>query len=122
VKFLDYSSVSIFRRNSFDKLPSYIAVTSQEESQVFIGIIEEIPQAPYFKISTLPKNTIYNTPRLLYPNDECLIQYCNIEGVTWRAKNQLILVSDKSKPVQGTACIETDQSIHYFTLPEHLTD
>lgn len=97
-------------------------MTSQEDSQVFIGIISEIRQAPYFKISTLPKNTIYNMPRRIQSNDDCLVQYCNIEGVGWRGKNQLIIISDKAKTIQDAACIEKDQSIHYFSLPEHLTD
>jgi hypothetical protein len=61
-------------------------------------------------------------PRDVQSKEECLIQYCNIEGVAWRSKDQLIIVSDKAKVDQDAACIEKDQSIHYFVLPEHLTD
>jgi len=32
------------------------------------------------------------------------------------------MVSDQTKAIQGAACIEKDQSLHYFVLPEQLTD
>ncbi|CAF0816266.1 unnamed protein product [Didymodactylos carnosus] len=121
VQFNDYSSVSIYRRSS-STLPTYIAVTSQENSQVWIGLIEEINDPPYFRVSSLQKTTVYDLPRATQVPDQCSIQYCNIEGVAWRGINQLILVSDRSKTDQEAVCVDKDQSVHSFVLPEYLTD
>jgi len=122
VHFSDYSAISIYDQESPRALPTYVAVTSQENSQVWIGVIKEINQAPFFELSSLEKNTIYDLPRSTEVANDCHIRYCNIEGVAWRGKNQLILVSDKAKSDQDINCIEKDQSAHYFVLPEHLTD
>ncbi|CAF3562210.1 unnamed protein product [Adineta steineri] len=121
VHFDDYSAISIYHQPSY-KLPTHVAVTSQENSQVWIGTIEEINKAPFFQFSSLNKDTVYNLPRTTEMASECQIKYCNIEGVTWRGKNQLILVSDKAKTDQDIHCIEKDQSLHYLGLPKHLTD
>jgi len=99
--------------------PTYVAITSQENSQVWIGTIEEINESPFFQISPLKKDTMYNLPRAIEVPDQCPITYCNIEGIAWQEKNQLILVSDKSKKDQDAICTEKGQSIHYFVLPNY---
>ncbi|CAF3342645.1 unnamed protein product [Rotaria socialis] len=116
VHFDDYSALSIYHRKAID-LPAYVAVTSQERSQVWVGMIEEINQAPFFSLSSLNNNTIYDLPRTSDATPECGMKYCNIEGVAWQGGNELILVSDKTKSDQDTQCIEKDQSVHYFFLP-----
>ncbi|CAM4826101.1 unnamed protein product [Rotaria magnacalcarata] len=116
VHFGDYSALSIYHRKAID-LPAYVAVTSQERSQVWVGMIEEINQAPFFSLSSLNNNTIYDLPRTSVTTPECGMKYCNIEGVAWQGGNELILVSDKAKTDQDTQCIEKDQSVHYFFLP-----
>ena len=121
VHFNDYSAISIYHQESRE-LPTYVAVTSQENSQLWIGLIEEIDTAPFFELSPLNKNTVYDLPRTTGAASECQIKYCNIEGVAWRGKNQLVLVSDRAKSDQDIHCIEKDQSVHYLVLPEHLTD
>ena len=110
VTFLDYSAVSINRQTS----PHSIAVSSQEDSQLWIGIIEEIETLPFFRVSSPTKTDLFDTPR----RDEwmCEVQYCNIEGVAWSNGNQVILVSDQAKTDQPTVCSRKDQHIHYFTL------
>ena len=35
--------------------PTYIAITGQENSQVWIGHIDEIKKSPFFEISSLKK-------------------------------------------------------------------
>jgi hypothetical protein len=85
-------------------------------------MIEEIDRTPFFEISSLKKDIIYDLARATEVSDQCLIKYCNIEGVTWQSKNQLILVSDKSKKDQDAICNEEDQSIHYVSLPNYLID
>jgi len=121
VQFIDYSAISIYR-GDLSTFPTYIAVTSQENSQVWIGTIKEKDKSPFFQISSLKTDVIYNLPRATEVPDTCLTKYCNIEGVTWRGKNQLILVSDRSKKDQDATCYQKDQSIHYVTLPKHLTN
>jgi hypothetical protein len=118
IQFIDYSAIS-FYRESLLMFPTYVAITSQENSQVWIGIIEQINESPFFQISSLKKDIMYNLPRAIEVPDQCPITYCNIEGITWREKNQLILVSDKSKKDQDAICKEEGQSIHYFVLPKY---
>ncbi|CAF3859534.1 unnamed protein product, partial [Rotaria sp. Silwood1] len=121
VYFNDYSAISIYHQESHE-FPTYVAVTSQENSQVWIGLIEELDQAPFFDLSSLDKSTIYDLPRTTETASDCQVKYCNIEGVAWRGKNQLILVSDRAKDDEDIHCIDKDQSVHYVVLPEHLTD
>jgi hypothetical protein len=121
IQFIDYSAVSIYHEG-LATFPTYVAITSQENSQVWIGMIEEIDRTPFFEISSLKKDITYDLPRATEVSDQCLIKYCNIEGVTWQSKNQLILVSDKSKKDQDAICNEKDQSIHYVSLPNYSID
>ncbi|CAF4116867.1 unnamed protein product [Rotaria magnacalcarata] len=116
VHFNDYSSLSMYHRKE-NELPTHVAVTSQVMSQVWVGMIEEINQAPFFSLSPLNNNTIYALPRTHIATSECGIRYCNIEGVAWQGRNELIFVSDQAKTDQGTQCIEKEQSMHYFFLP-----
>ena len=120
VQFLDYSAVSIYRQNT----PNYIAVTSQEDSQVWIGTIEEIPASPFFVVATLKTTDtiIYDTPRITDDQKRCQVQYCTIEGVAWQNRTQLILVSDQAKKDQDTLCTSKEQSIHYFSMPKNWAD
>ena len=117
VEFIDYSAMSIYRGGGFLSFPTYVAITSQENSELWIGLIEELDYYPYFQIQSLDNDLSYHLPRSV----DCSINYCNIEGVTWRGKNQLILVSDKSKKDQDAMCNGKDQSIHYVKLPKYLT-
>ncbi|CAF4246661.1 unnamed protein product, partial [Rotaria socialis] len=102
VHFDDYSSLSIYHRKA-NELPAYVAVSSQLMSQVWVGMIEEINQAPFFSLSSLNNNTIYDLPRTHAATSECRIKYCNLEGVAWQGEYELILVSDKAKNNQGYA-------------------
>ncbi|CAF3436021.1 unnamed protein product [Rotaria socialis] len=121
VHFDDYSSLSIYHRKA-NELPAYVAVTSQQMSQVWVGMIEEINQAPFFSLSSLNNNTIYDLPRTHAATSECRIKYCNLEGVAWQGEYELILVSDKAKNNQGTQCIEQEQSVHYFFIPQNFSN
>ncbi|CAF1324069.1 unnamed protein product, partial [Rotaria sordida] len=78
LKFLDYSAVSTYSQKS----STYIAITSQENSQVWIGIVEEIDQCPFFHITSTEKTDVHNLPRTIVNGSICQIEYCNIEGVS----------------------------------------
>ena len=105
--------MSIYPRKTL----SYIAIASQENSQVWIGILEEIDESPYFRITSSDKSGVYNLPRTIVNDSMCGKEYCNIEGVAWIDENHLVLVSDVAKPSYGIICSYKDESIHYFSLP-----
>ncbi|CAF4023484.1 unnamed protein product [Rotaria sp. Silwood1] len=106
IKFRDYSAISAYKQNT----STYIAVTSQVNSQVWIGIIEEIDQNPYFRITSSNKTGVYNLPRTIVNGSMCAKEYCNIEGVAWINENQLILVSDLAKKSHGVLCFRKDEN------------
>lgn len=116
IEFIDYSAISIYRKD-LSTFPTYVAITSQENSQVWIGLIDEIDQSPFFQVSSFAKDVIYNTPPMIKSSNDCAIQYCNVEGVAWLNRTELILISDKSKDDQDAICKEKGQSIHYMAFP-----
>ena len=112
-QFRDYSALSIYH----DKVSSKIAVTSHEDSQLWIGTIEEIVEIPFYQIELSDRNRVYNLPRTIANGSECPIIYCNIEGVVWQNKGQFIMVSDKAKEENhAPICIHKNQMIHYFSF------
>ena len=48
------------------------------------------------------------------------IIYGTVEGVSWIAPDQVVVVSDKAKPEQSDRCRAKDQSIHIFKIPPAL--
>jgi len=113
-QFRDYSALSVYHQKS-----GSIAVTSQEDSQLWIGTIEEIDRAPYYKLKSPKKNSVYNLPRTTVVGSECPVVYCTIEGVVWHKKNQLIMVSDEAKERHAPICANKDQMVHFFSLPRN---
>lgn len=111
VDFLDYSAVSISR----DAPINSIAITSQEDSRVWLGEIRELPSSPFFQILT-SSNQIYEFPRFVNSKNNLKTEYCNVEGVAWLNKNQLVFVSDEAKNDQPASCTNKEQRIHYFSL------
>ena len=45
------------------------------------------------------------------------IIYGTAEGVSWIARDQVVVVSDKTKADQDPRCRSKDQSIHIFRIP-----
>ncbi|CAF1202110.1 unnamed protein product [Adineta steineri] len=103
IHFQEYSAISI-QYEQLTRFPTYIAVISQEMSQIWVGRIEEISKAPFFSITSLQNNIIYDLPRFPKTVKTCTIQYCNIEGITWQDNNQIILASDAAKDDQPNLC------------------
>jgi hypothetical protein len=99
VLFVDYSGVTV----DGDR----IAVVSQVSSALWVGNIDisrwEITGA----------GTCYALPR----DADGSILYGTAEGVSWIAPDQVVMVSDKVKPVQDRRCKAKDQSIHIFRIP-----
>ncbi|KAH8741168.1 hypothetical protein FG386_000075 [Cryptosporidium ryanae] len=107
--FQDYSSIDI-RGNK-------VAVTSQEDSSLWIGEINygdgEFLDPEKFEL--LPNGKVFYFPR----DHACDFKYCNIEGVSFISDNLIATVSDKMKKNnrQSPKCIHKDQSIHIFSIP-----
>ncbi len=105
--FQDYSAMAV--RNGRE-----IAITSQEDSGVFVGKIRlgRGDDEPLFHIETVG---VYHFPR----DRDCEIQYCNIEGVMFLGPHSILAVSDQMKGGgrQGYRCRRKDQSVHVFQFP-----
>lgn len=88
--FHDYSDISVDRNGR-------VAITSQEDSTVWIGRIVGKNDDGLWDIDILEFNDddfkLYDFPR----NDQCKKVYCNIEGIHWMGDNMLMAVSDKMK-------------------------
>jgi hypothetical protein len=53
------------------------------------------------------------------PTPSCQVQYCNVEGIEFMNDRLLVASSDsmKGKGRQPYMCLEKDQSMHVFALP-----
>jgi len=110
--FRDYSDIAL------NKATGRVAITSQEESQVWIGHLSGLDETTgLWDINEMDfgdKGKIYDFPK----NDQCETVYCNIEGIYWLNDFMLLAVSDKMKGKgrQDFRCFAKDQSIHAFVL------
>ncbi|HUK68567.1 MAG TPA: hypothetical protein VLW50_07425 [Streptosporangiaceae bacterium] len=97
--FEDYSGITV----TGDR----IAVVSQVSSALWIGSL-----APW-SWEVTGEGSCY-----LFPRDaDGEIIYGTVEGVSWIARDQVVVVSDKAKPDQDRRCRSKDQSIHIFRIP-----
>jgi len=99
VLFEDYSGMAV----TGDR----IAVISQRSSALWLGTL-----APS-DWQVIGAGTSYALPRA----SDGGIVYGTLEGVSWVAPDQVVMVSDKAKPAQGLRCRAKDQSIHIFRIP-----
>ena len=136
--FRDYSAMSMTKHGR-------IAISSQEESQVWIGDMVGQNDDGLWDIDALEFDgdfaEVYDFPK----NDNCQTVYCNIEGIHWIGDNMLMAVSDKMKSrgkqdfryvcacplslygLVGSlltavlrfvnSCSRKDQSVHAFVIP-----
>lgn len=114
VYFTDYSALTVRRTRTHNHTYD-VAITSQEDSQVWLGTLK-------IGSSKSAKGWEFNTGRVLnFPrNDLCEVVYCNVEGVSFLPnEDMLVVVSDKMKKdgSQPFRCLPKDQSIHTFILP-----
>ena len=110
VDFQDYSAIDIDQSGK-------TAITSQENSQLWIGQIELDDENLYD-----PERTSFVSPGKVFdfPRDtNCKKIFCNIEGIHFINDEMVVAVSDKmkSKGKQPFQCLEYDQSIHVFVMP-----
>jgi hypothetical protein len=97
--FEDYSGVTV----TGDR----IAVVSQVSSALWIGSL-----APS-SWEVTGEGSCYAFPR----DAAGEIIYGTAEGVSWIARDQVVVVSDKAKPDQDPRCRSKDQSVHIFRIP-----
>lgn len=111
--FRDYSAISL--------RGDRVAITSQEESQVWIGRLngrleKDDNRWDVNAMEFAPnEGVVYDFPK----DHECETIYCNIEGIHWMNDYTLLAVSDKMKGrgKQDFRCFDKDQSAHVFVLP-----
>jgi hypothetical protein len=108
--FADYSAITMDESGR-------VAISSQEESQVWVGkLLGETPDG-LWNIDEMEfdtdKGKVFSFPK----NNQCKTVYCNVEGLHWINEYMLIAVSDKMKASQDFRCFDKDQSVHVFVLP-----
>jgi hypothetical protein len=99
LRFVDYSSISV----SGDR----VAVVSQESSALWVGRF-----APS-SWDLLDDGTTYAFP----PDPRGRTVYGTVEGVSWLADDEVVVVSDRAKPTQPSRLRTKDESVHVFALP-----
>lgn len=116
--FVDYSALALH------KSTGAVAITSQENSQVWIGSLTTGSDGAFDPAAAefvAEKSKVYDFPR----DPSCNVQYCNVEGISWvegggdGTPQVLVAVSDKmkSRGRQPFSCLEKDQSFHLFAIP-----
>ncbi len=98
--FEDYSGITV----TGDR----IAVVSQVSSALWIGSLTSSSW------EVTGEGSCYAFPR----DADGEIIYGTVEGVSWIAPDQVVVVSDKAKPDQDRRCRSKDQSIHIFRIPQ----
>lgn len=98
--FDDYSSVALAGER--------LCVVSQESSALWVGTLARSAW------QVAGEGAVHRFPR----DADGKVVYCNVEGVSWLSANEVVVVSDKSKPgSQKPRCRAKDQSVHVFALP-----
>lgn len=105
VTFNDYSDIAVYG----DK----VAITSQEDSQLWIGTLSSTSWV-------ITGGTAYEFPKgssagVVGAGTNVL--YGNIEGVSFISNTQIVVVSDKMKSSQPSYQSYKDQSVHIFNIP-----
>ena len=119
VKFVDYSALAVHHSTQA------VAVTSQENSQLWIGSISGGSDGEFDPATAeFTGGKVYDFPRT---TGGCEVQYCNVEGIHWvsggkdteKSPQMLVAVSDKmkSRGRQPASCFDKDQSVHRFSMP-----
>lgn len=105
VTFNDYSDICVYGNK--------VAITSQEDSQLWIGTLSTTSWS-------ITSGTAYEFPK--GSTDGVVgagnyVLYGNIEGVSFINDNQIVVVSDKAKDGQPSYQQFKDQSVHIFNIP-----
>ncbi len=105
VTFTDYSDIAIYGNQ--------IAITSQEDGQLWIGTLSSTSW-------TITGGTAYEFP---HGSSTGVVGagsyqvYGNIEGISFISSNQIVVVSDKADNSQPSYQTYKDQSVHIFNIP-----
>lgn len=101
--FEDYSAMALWNSST-------LAIVSQADAAVFVAQL-----LVYNDSLHVTHGTVYDMPR----NDDCEIEFCNVEGVHFVHEKLLVCVSDsmKSEGRQNHRCRRRDESIHVMAIP-----
>lgn len=81
-----------------------LAVISQASARLWVARIDEKARA------VVPESEVVYR----FPNKS----YHNVEGIAWLDRHTLVAVSDRKKKTQPDRCLQKDQSIHIFRIPD----
>jgi hypothetical protein len=99
LRFTDYSSISV----AADR----IAVVSQESSALWVG-----------RFAGSGWDLLDDGVTFVLPRDaRGRTLYGTVEGVSWLAEDEVVVVSDRAKRAQPARVRTKDQSVHVFALP-----
>lgn len=99
VRFRDFAGIAV----AGDR----IAVLSQESSALWVGRLDSA------EWSVVDDGTVYEFPR----DDDDRPRYGHVEGVSWMAPDQIVVVSDRAKGGERHGNPRHDESIAVFTIP-----
>ncbi|HVI45768.1 MAG TPA: hypothetical protein VM802_12910 [Chitinophaga sp.] len=103
--FGDYSDLTLYGNK--------IAITSQEDSRLWIGTLSDTSWSVSGGITySFPTG---NDQGVVGPGGKVL--YANVEGVSFLSATRIVVVSDKAKSDQPSYQTYKDQSVHIFDLP-----
>jgi hypothetical protein len=110
--FLDYSALTLYPvpMNKERRAGRYgrLAVASQENAAMWIGDFD------FERVEFAGPGLVLHFPR----SDNCLIEYCNVEGIAFLDEYRIVAVSDASKRRQPHYCKKMAESIALLVLPE----
>uniref|UniRef100_A0A383W8D3 Uncharacterized protein n=1 Tax=Tetradesmus obliquus TaxID=3088 RepID=A0A383W8D3_TETOB len=102
--FMDYSGMA-FRG-------SKTAIVSQENSAMWVGEFD------FEALEFTSEGQVFNFPR----DNHCDMIFCNVEGVQWLDDVRVVIASDKAKKDQPFRCVDHEQRVSIFALPEGSKD
>jgi len=106
--FIDYSDIAVYYPDHDAGDVLTVGIVSQESSAIWIG------QLDIAAWEFVGPGKVMHFPR----NDDCEIIFCNIEGISFLDEYQIITTTDRSKALQDYTCVDNDQSVQTFLLPE----
>eukprot|EP00892_Ulva_mutabilis_P000209 jgi/Ulvmu1/10189/UM006_0145.1 len=106
--FKDYSDLAL--RMPKNGTIARVLITSQEDAAVWAGLLD------LDKFEFVGDGVVLHFPRSAA---DCQMVYCNIEGVQFIDDLRIMTVSDKAKKNQDWRCVDKDQSVQIFALPDN---
>ena len=110
--FVDYADITVYYDDFRSGDVGTVAVVSQESSAIWVGALD------IGKWEFLGPGQTMHFPR----SETCEIVFCNIEGISFVDRYQIVATSDRSKATQDYKCVGNDQvldAVQRYQIPTH---